>query len=143
MTGSCSGRSIFAVSRWSGPSTSIPKPVSILWQCVWYCNEELKPQLRDAAQFFGVTGGLLTYQVGPYKQESGELGFRHRMGLLGEIEFQTPEASRQFFTNVFRPRTEAVLMGQPALIDWLAMPASSPQALRFLLAGSSTSYPID
>ena len=65
----------------------------LVWlACLRYCHEELKPQLRDFAGLLRASGGLLTYQLGPYKNDDGELSFCHRMGLLAEVEFDTPEA---------------------------------------------------
>lgn len=108
-----------------------------------YCLEELQPQLRDIAGLYGARGGLLTYQLGPSRNADGYLSFSHRMGLLAEVEFNTPEARQRFLERTFAPTSRMNVMGFPETVEWLAMPASAPETLRFLLAGSSASYPVE
>jgi len=109
-----------------------------------YVSQELKLQLRDRAQYLGLQGGLLTHQVGPWRYRTGGFGFQHVLGLLGEISFSSIEDANQFIVDKFlKIRSSLLWIGKEYQhIEWLALPAGEPQALRFLLAGTSASYDV-
>ncbi len=109
-----------------------------------YVNEEVKPVLRDLGESLGIRSGILTYHLGPHKFDDGNLGFRHHLGLLGEIPSCSNEDWHKLYDviqNRLRPGYPNLEVNrQPVFTEWIAAPAHVLSALRGLLAGSSVGY---
>jgi len=121
--------------------------------CGWrtealYVNEELRPQLIDRAEYLGISAGLTTYHAGPYAQKGGgPVVLHHRLGLLGQVTFQSEDAEHSFFQRLRSDGPKEFqlpinVMGQRAFVDWQVLPADHRSVLRYMLAGTSTSYPV-
>jgi hypothetical protein len=116
-----------------------------------------RPCLLALARKFGLTGGLVGYQVGPLRAFEGDelrpplYSFRHELALLGEVtcEVDGPFDWGQFNRLWWRAGITAPRDRQPMLVDRrgvfggvelpvevTAVRMATPIALRWLLAGS-------
>lgn len=110
---------------------------------IYYVHDEIKQQLRDKIARLGLKGGILTYQLGPDKGGDNFLGFSHRLGLLGEITFDSQLDQDVYFRlleHIALKRELVHVCGWWRVAEFRALPTTYPQALRLLLAGSSLNY---
>jgi hypothetical protein len=118
-------------------------------------------KLRLFARYLGITGGIITHQMSPWKTGDGRRGvaaglasFRHDYALLGEVTF-ADEGQADEFREVTVYRTlpfGGIRIRHPGLHDgytttgiiWSFHRADDPQldALRLFLVGSSVDYPV-
>jgi hypothetical protein len=119
-------------------------------------------KLRDYARQLGITGGLLTHQISPWRTghpvyrrgvPRDLTTFRHDYALLGEVTLRTEEERARFqdLTAFNHSQYGRIELTDPSLLDgsiifltWSSHPADDPRldALRLFLAGSSLSYPV-
>jgi len=118
-------------------------------------------KLRQFARDLGVTGGIITHQMSPWKTRDyrrgvspGITSFRHDYTLLGEVTFADQDQSDNFrdttaycthpFGVIHIKHADLANCYQSAGILWSFHPADDPtvDALRLFLAGSSTDYPV-
>jgi hypothetical protein len=118
-------------------------------------------KLRRFAHELGITGGILTHQISPWRTkdyrrgvEPGLASFRHDYALLGEVTFADEDHAERFRDQTgYRTQPFGALkIRHPDLADcyqspgvfWSFHPADDPQvdALRLFLAGSSANYPV-
>ena len=91
---------------------------------------------------------MLTYQIGPYEEHPEEQKLCHTIGLLGEIEFTSDRHRSDVFKH-FSSCTGTAnwptlkLMDGLVTVDWMFLPANYKSALRYLLAGSATTWSPD
>lgn len=110
---------------------------------IYYVHDEIKEQLREKIAGLGLQGGLLTYQLGPDRTSDDFSGYSHRLGLLGEITFDSQadqDAYFQRFQEMARRMGCLYVCGWWRAAQFRALPTTYPQALRLLLAGSSVNY---
>jgi hypothetical protein len=110
---------------------------------IYYVHDEIKEQLRDKIERLGLQGGILTYQLGPDRGSDDFSGYSHRLGLLGEITFDSQadqDAYFQRFQEMARRMGCLYVCGWWRAAQFRALPTTYPQALRLLLAGSSVNY---
>ncbi|MCY2990908.1 MAG: hypothetical protein NTY19_23985 [Planctomycetota bacterium] len=110
---------------------------------IYYVHDEIKKQLRDKIARLQLKGGILTYQLGPDRSSDERLGFSHRLGLLGEITFESQAAEDAYFGGMSPDEAQLYVCGRWLRAEFIAVPTTTPQALRFLLAGSSVNYPVE
>jgi hypothetical protein len=111
--------------------------------------------LRDHAVSLGLTGGLLAHQVGPDQAPAhlpdGGLGridtYRHELSVLGHVVLNDPEAHRAFLRRMGLGGPTPTLMvgGRQLRVQWWLLPdlPQGASALRNLLGGSSTNFPVE
>jgi hypothetical protein len=119
-------------------------------------------KLRQYARELGITGGILTHQISPWRTgdpvyrrgvPSGLPTFRHDYALLGEVTLPTDEEKQRFldataYNSSAQGRIELtdpdLIGGNIVLLNWSSHPADDGKTdtLRLFLAGSSLSYPV-
>jgi hypothetical protein len=143
--------------RWCGrPSYYLQGP-----QKVRSMRHAITAKLRRYARELGITGGIITHQISPWKTgysrngvAQGQASFRHDYALLGEVTFRDEDEANRFRDNTLY-RTEpygGLKIRHPDLpggyqtvgIFWSCHRADDPgvNALRVFLAGSSANYPV-
>lgn len=110
---------------------------------IYYVHDEIKMQLRDKIARLGLEGGIFTYQLGPDRASDDHLGFSHRLGILGEITFDSQTAEDAYFGRILPDDADLYVCGRWMRAEFLAVPTTTPQTLRLLLAGSSLNYPVE
>jgi hypothetical protein len=118
-------------------------------------------KLRRFARELGITGGIVTDQISPWKTTYDRRGvapgmpsFRHDYALLGEVTFKGEEQAGRFRyeTEYWTAPFGCIMIRHPDLaggsktvgVFWSFHPADDPKvnALRLFLAGSSAGYPV-
>jgi hypothetical protein len=118
-------------------------------------------RLRRLARRLGVSGGVITHQIGPWRTGDyrrgvgpGLASFQHDFALLGEVTFRAPDEAERFRDETaYRTRPYGYLrITHPDLAEcyqspgilWSFHPGDDPDvdALRLFLAGSSADYPV-
>jgi hypothetical protein len=119
---------------------------------VAYVRHELGQEFLDQARGLGLTGGILVYQVGPYLSQAGLRVFVHELTILGEVTFADADGRAAFedaiamhgppygYIGPLDVRMEG--LNHVLVPHWLLLPATQPQALRLVLAGTAVNYPI-
>jgi hypothetical protein len=100
--------------------------------------------LRSTAQRFGMTGGVLVYQVGPYR-DSNRNCFLHQLAVLGEVDGSASENMTRLddCIGVVGGQPPATSVGSEIVpTNWVYLPAT-PQNFRYLLFGTPWNYPVD
>lgn len=112
-----------------------------------FMRDRLGRVLLREAEALGVRGGFLSYHVGPGRGLLQNYDtFRHELNLVGEVTFGSNlEKARVERRMGLNQETHPVLEVADRYFPvwWLMMPADVPQALRFMVAGSSLSYPVE
>jgi len=99
--------------------------------------------LRQLASTIGVSGGIMTYQLGPDKLH-GCPSFRHELAVLGELAIASDAKLEQIKQAIGAngPPCPSLEIGEASLpVRFWLLPADNT-ALRILLAGTSHGYPV-
>jgi len=107
--------------------------------------------LKNWATQLGMVGGVFLYQVGPFLKYEYSVrypAFLHELTVLGEFPRCSEAEFERFQRNAgmlpYRYSVAAHLAaGYSSSSLWATMPADEPQALRYLLFGSSYKHPLN